>query len=235
MNQPQPSVLSRALRKVRRSLFFYKQLRKARRLDIEFHPPNYILKNNLNSDAVVVDVGCASDPDFSRFVIEQLGLKCIGVDPTQKHAAALRRCEDEFDGRFVYLPLAIAAFSGHLTFYESETNESGSLIASHTNVEHDPTVSYKVESVTLCDLRAKLGVGTIDFIKLDLEGAEYDLIANSLPDAFANIRQLFVEFHHHALREYSTTDTANCVATIEGMGFESFTLDQHNYLFYRDS
>jgi hypothetical protein len=46
-------------------------------------------------------------------------------------------------------------------------------------------------------------------------------------------KQLFIEFHHHALENYSIEDTNDAVIDMQGKGFKSFTLDNHNFLFYK--
>ena len=44
---------------------------------------------------------------------------------------------------------------------------------------------------------------------------------------------MFVESHHHCVEEYSLQDTQRTVAVLHAKGLQSFSLDNHNYLFYR--
>jgi hypothetical protein len=46
-------------------------------------------------------------------------------------------------------------------------------------------------------------------------------------------KQVFVEFHHHAVSHFGDADTRRIVALISGFGFHAFSLDDHNYLFCR--
>ena len=102
--------------------------KRAKKLGISFYPPNYVYFNKLNSSSVVVDVGCADDPDYSEHIINTHGCKCYGVDPTRKHFNALRKVEDKYKGLFSHLPYAVVNQSGSINFHESVENASGSIL-----------------------------------------------------------------------------------------------------------
>jgi len=210
-------------------------IRRAKKLKISYFPPNYIYVERINSHSVVVDVGCADDPDFSIYILNKYGCKCYGVDPTRKHFKALKKVESDFKGRFVHLPYAVANKSGKLFFHESQNNVSGSILDGHTNIKNDQITSYEVESINIMELKQIVAgnEGKIDFLKLDLEGAEYNLLANIKPKDFDYIDQIFIEFHHHCIDGISPKDTKNYVLKIKDFGFNVFSIDQHNFLFYR--
>ncbi len=227
------SLVGRATGRIMRGLKKYSRLQKARRYGIVYVEPNFVYRPDLSSQSVVVDAGCSYEADFSLGLIRRHGLRAFGVDPTRKHREALRALERQYEGRFLHLPCALAAVDGMVTFHESQTNESGSILKDHVNVLQDETTSYDVEALTLGSLVTRIGVETVDILKLDLEGAEYDLLDGVKADQLQPFRQLFVEFHHHAVRHFSEADTRRIVERISGFGFHVFSLDDHNYLFYR--
>lgn len=216
---------------LRKFYFFFGQMR-AKKLGIQFSHPNYILVNNLNSNSIVVDVGCADDPDFSEFVINKYKCKSYGVDPTRKHFSTLNKVAQKYKGRFIHLPYAVTNIPGKLTFYESKVNTSGSIKSDHVNVKNDEVVAYEVDAIGISQLKDMIGV-KINFLKLDLEGAEYELLENATRQDFQNINQIFVEFHHHCIDSRDFSDTKRIVDKVKSFGFKSFTMDRHNYLFYR--
>ncbi|HUW85210.1 MAG TPA: FkbM family methyltransferase [Phycisphaerae bacterium] len=227
------SPFRRVFRAASRYARFYWRLPKAKRLRIRYFPPNYIFRDSLTPSSVVVDVGCGHEAELSVHLISTYGLRAFGVDPTRKHAPALRTIEQRYAERFRYLARAVAAKGGTLTFHESDVNESGSLLGDHTNVVHDTIRSYQVEAVTLRGLLEEIGCEHVDFLKLDLEGAEYELLDTVAADALQPFTQVFVEFHHHCIERFSVQDTRRAAEDMRQKGFQSFTLDDHNYLFYR--
>ena len=228
------NVVVRGARRIRRDLRKYARLRTARREGLVYVAPNFLYRPELTPASVVIDAGCSYEADFSVCLMQRHGVRAFGVDPTRKHQGALRTLEARSGGRFVHVPCALAAADGVVTFHESRTNESGSLLPDHVNVIQDQTTSYDVEAVTVRSLLARLGLETVDILKLDLEGAEYALLTDIDAAELRAVRQLFVEFHHHAVSHVREADSRSLVRRISGFGFRAVSLDDYNYLFYRD-
>lgn len=226
------SIVVRSARRVRDLVTRPFLLRRLQRQGITYYPPNYVYFDRFGADSIVLDVGCGYEAEFSRHMIQRHGLHAVGVDPTRKHASSLDALARESSGLFTHLPVAVTRASGTLTFHESRENESGSVLPEHTNVRNDSTISYEVETVDLLELTRRVGRESIDFLKLDLEGAEYDLLREVGAADVAPFAQIFVEFHHHCT-DHSADETRLLVKRLAGFGFAVLTLDRHNYLFYR--
>ena len=227
------TLMRRVLRRIGRDVKKFTRLRQARREGLVFVPPNFVYRPEFPADAVVVDAGCSYEADFSVYLITRHNVRAFGVDPTRKHAPALRALEARHPGRFTHLPYALTATDETLTFHESRVNESGSIFEDHLNVVHDETTSYDVEAVTLATLLRRMNVQSVDILKLDLEGAEYDLLDRTTAEELRPFKQLFIEFHHHAVSHFTEADTRRLVERISSFGFRSFSVDDHNFLFYR--
>ena len=226
-------ITQRIYNKITRTLKFYPRTRKARKLGITFVKPNFIYLDVFDSSSIIVDVGCADDADFSTHMIDKYGLQSFGVDPTLKHRNSLLAFEKRAQGRFKHLSLAVVSVDGSITFNESLNNVSGSVRCDHINVIKDRCRSYEVEAVTLKSLLRKIGHTSVDFIKLDIEGAEYELLSRVTESDLSPFKQIFVEFHHHTVGDYSPRDTRSIVQSICEKGYCSFTLDDLNYLFFQ--
>lgn len=227
------NIVVRAFRKVIRVSRFYLRKREARNLNIAYVKPNYIYLDKFDNLSVIIDVGCGYDADFSLHMISKYGLRVFGVDPTLKHRESLHALKKRTQGRFEHLNLAVTSVDGKITFYESLDNVSGSIISDHTNVVTNRIRSYEVESVTLRGLLNRIESTTVDFPKLDLEGAEYELLGKATESDLRAFKQIFVEFHHYCIERYSVRDTKSIVQSVCKKGFRSFTLDDYSYLFYR--
>lgn len=206
--------------------------KRAKKLGLVLEQPNYIYKDNFNPKSIVVDVGCAHDPDLSLHFIKKYDVFAFGVDPTQKHFDSLRQVEQKYK-KFKHLPYAVANENSTLLFYESIENVSGSLMKSHNNVQNGSVVEYEVEALTIPAVISKTGYSKIDYLKIDLEGAEYALLTDIEKDHLKNIDQLFIEFHHHCIAEKTLEDTKKLVKKIQKFGYQFFTVDEANYLFYK--
>ena len=195
--------------------------------------PNYLYLPLTGPRRIVVDVGCASDADFSQHLIAKFDVTSFAIDPTLKHAAALRKLERRLGGRFVYFPLALSSRAGRLSFNESLENASGSLLTEHVNIRRDQVRGYEVDAITLADLPARTGYARIDLLKLDTEGAEFDILRQVTPEQLLPFLQVFVEFHHDTVAGYDITHTLALVERMESFGFFAFTLNDRDYLFWR--
>ncbi len=65
--------------------------------------------------------------------------------------------------------------------------------------------SIPVPSITLDQALAELGLPYCDYLKMDCEGAEYDILFNTSLDTLKKIRHICLE-HHDGVTPYSHTD-----------------------------
>lgn len=209
------------------------RIEKAEKRGIKFLAPNYIFKDILNDSCVVVDVGCGYLAELSTFFINTYGVKAYGVDPTLKHKNFLKKIEVDTKGRFKHLAFAISSIEGKVNFHETTDHESGSILEDHVNILKDTIQSYEVETKNLKDLISHLDLPNVDFLKLDLEGAEYDLLEKVEASDLLPFKQIFIEFHHRAIKRYKARDTKKIVKLIRHYGYNYFSLDDVNYLFYK--
>ncbi|MBU6431440.1 MAG: FkbM family methyltransferase [Patescibacteria group bacterium] len=200
-------------------------------MGIHYVPRNYLFRGKFDSQDIIVDVGCGFEAEFSMHMIKNFGLKSLGIDPTKKHFDSLKKIEST-GGKFRHYDLAISANTGKILFNESESNESGSILSEHKNVKKDKIKTYSVKTFSLADLPAYLGMNKIKYLKLDVEGVEYEIIKNLKKEDVDKYSQIFIEFHHHCT-DYSVKDTLDAVRKMIKLGFKKFTLNNHDYLFYK--
>ena len=229
-----PPLVGRAIRFAVRTCKSIIRLRRLKRLGIHRIPPNFLFfPDVITTNPTVIDVGCSYEAEFSVAMIERYGAKAVAVDPTLKHRPALAKLAAKYRQNFQHVPFAISAHNTTATFFESNTNESGSIMSDHINAVRDDLMTYEVTTVTPLTLLRHLGLDSADILKLDIEGAEYELLQSIRADELAPFRQIFIEFHHHAVQRYSPLDTRSLVEMLCGFGYTGYSLDDHNYLFLR--
>ncbi len=126
-----------------------------------------------------VDVG-ANDPtqgSVTRYFYDA-GWRGINVEP----GSIFTRLAEERPGD-VNLNLAVSDVEGELTFHEFPDVPGLSTVASSSPGARDPrirgAVARTVQSRTLCSILDEHAPGTIDFLSIDVEGHEQQVIASN--------------------------------------------------------
>jgi FkbM family methyltransferase len=100
--------------------------------------------------------------------------------------------------------------------------------ASDDSAAHYNAPVIEVESQSLDDLFLPGKLTTCDFLKMDCEGGEFDILFNASPDTLARVHHISLEYHNHAT-QYSNLDLERF---LKENGFEvtTFRNPVHNYL-----
>jgi FkbM family methyltransferase len=188
------------------------------RYSLEFHGSAYggwpIVANSLDRDSVVVDIGLGEDISFSESLLQKYGCRVYGFDPTPKSVQYVRGRQSP---NFSLFEVGVAAERGEATFYlpNNAQHVSGSLFCS-------PHVGQKAMTVSLVaidDIHTMIGTERLDLIKLDIEGAEFDLLdAPGFGRAAKHTNQICIEFHHR-WPEFGKDRTVHAVKRLEEIGF----------------
>jgi FkbM family methyltransferase len=140
----------------------------------------------LGRESVVVDAG-AHKGEFSRSLAERFGCRCYLVEANPDLAAQLSQ-----QGFKNVLPAALSAEDGRARFVHRDNKESGGIVAGEGETG---ATTVEVETLSLPALLRRVGAERIDLLKLDIEGAEFDLIAKTPDEVLRGIGQITVECH----------------------------------------
>lgn len=216
---------------MRREISGFRRLRAYKKVGLQTSAPNYLFMLPKSERPAVIDIGCGYEAEFAVKWIKDFNARALIVDPTRKHEPHLQRLVDEHKPNLTHLRQAVSKQETEITFHESVDNESGSLHGDHINVASQTTNSYTVRSTTIASLIAQFEGDIVEMVKVDIEGAEFELFEGYDFATLANVRQLFVEFHHAQIASRDATDTARLVAQFEANGFDVATYDDTNFLF----
>lgn len=167
---------------------------------------------------VVVDIG-GNIGMFTRRALQRGASKVIAFEPASKIFSCLL---DNTPRNLVEChKMAVAGTNGTITLrYDSSTGIGGASVVQDIN--HDESGSENVICMTLNRL-FEIGVlpGQIDFMKIDCEGAEKQIIDNLSEDNLKKIKKLAMEFHTSLLGDEARNQT---VERFANSGFSHFTL-----------
>jgi FkbM family methyltransferase len=174
----------------------------------------------LGEGSVCYSGGVGDDVSFDLALIERHGCVVHAFDPTprsSRHGSEVAAREP----RFRFHPYALAGSDGELVLHAPAGAEDPEAVQ-NWSIERAEGSSLTVTapSRSLRSLMAELGHDRIDLLKLDIEGAEYEVLRTALDEQIP-IRILCVEFHKNPSIE-AMIDSARALA---GAGFEAVAVD----------
>lgn len=188
-------------------------------LPYEYHGSDYggwpVLVDSLNSQSCVYSFGVGTDISFNLSLIAKYGCKVKAFDPTP-------RCVDWI--MQVKTPEQFIFFSVGLSDCTQTLHFSAPLETSHVSytagVSGTATEVVALPVQALDEIMKAQGDSKIDFIKMDIEGAEYDVLQDMI---FKGIfpEQLCVEFHH-GMYGYTAAQTLSAVDALEKVGYKLY-------------
>jgi FkbM family methyltransferase len=164
---------------------------------------------------VVLSFGLGDDISFDEAIIQDHSACVYGFDPTPAslHWIATRQTPPNMQ----VLPIGIAAFDGEQSFAISGNEMRGNFSCKEASGNSVMCKVRKYDSIL-----AMLKLHHVDVLKLDVEGAEYDVIPSILSSSTLPV-QLLIEFHHR-IHNIHVTDTRRSVAIIRQAGFSLFAV-----------
>jgi FkbM family methyltransferase len=149
-----------------------------------------VCPSGLGPDSVVYAFGVGEDVSFELALIDRFGLRVDAFDPTPRSLEWIRG--QLLPPRFKLHEFGLAAWDGTASF--SPPLDPGHV--SYSMVRSNPDGSaFRAPVHRLATIAAMLGHTHINLLKMDIEGAEYGVLADCLSSGL-EIDQVLVEFHH---------------------------------------
>jgi FkbM family methyltransferase len=167
-------------------------------------------RGDYHSDArnhIFVDFGSNIGVSAAYFLTRSREGYVYGFEPLPQNIERLKLNLNSFNGRFSLTEGAVWTSNGSADFGWEETGRYGGL---RSKSARKLTVRTFDENDILRDILARHG--KIDVLKIDVEGAEGELLRYMHPDTAARIRKIFVEGHFeknplsstHRYRQYGS-------------------------------
>ena len=166
----------------------------------------------------------------------QLSRRVVAYEPNPDNARHLRvNCEGRPGVEIV--EGAVAGQSGTLRLFRPrQAKHTAVNSAFHASSEFVSDEYDDVPAITLDELFAKHAIGRCDLLKIDVEGAEYDILYNASDATLARIVRIHGEYHD-VMPEDRRTRIENFEEFLRGKGYavSSVPFEGPNFgLFYAD-
>ncbi len=171
----------------------------------------------LGPGSVVYSGGVGNDIGLDVLLIERFGLSVDAFDPTPSVRAWV--ADQQLPDGFAFHPIGLAGENGSITLYprvrrNGELSETMyTLVAEEVSRPH----GVEVEVKNLPAIMATLGHASMDMLKIDVEGAEYEVLEQLLASGHRPA-QLLVEFHHR-FADIGKARTADMLGRLRDAGY----------------
>ena len=188
-----------------------------------------VIPELLPAAPLVYSFGTGEDISFDLAMIEGYGAQVHAFDPTPRAGAWIER--QSLPDAFHFHAIGIAARDGTAAFYPPAGDGHVSFSSAPAADQAGTPVHAPVRRLE--SIMADLGHGSIDVLKMDIEGFEYAVIADVLASP-ARPLFLLVEFHH-GMYQAGDGDTRGAVAALRADGYGLFHVSAtgHEYGFVR--
>ena len=179
----------------------------------------------LNRESVIYSVGVGSNIDFDVELINSFGATVHAFDPTPRSIEWVKN--QQLPKHFIFHPFGLSAENGHMDFFPPAKASSTHFSPIDRYGDTNNIVRAPVKDIDT--IASELKHKEIDLLKMDIEGAEYEVI-EALPKNRVAINQILIEFHH-MYKGVPISKTVDAISTLSNLGFELFNISQRTYEF----
>jgi FkbM family methyltransferase len=178
-----------------------------------------IVTRGMRPDAVIYSGGVGEDITFEQQLIRRFGVKIHIFDPAPVAARTIALADTD---DLLFKPLGLAAstaakFSiGGGTDSTTWLKRGGSETLPCTALAHEMALN---------------GHDSIDLLKIDIEGFEYEVLESCIGERIP-IKQICVEFHDF-FPEIPKSRTTQMIRTLESHGYDLIHRHRHDHTFLR--
>jgi len=144
---------------------------------------------HLNPQSIVYSAGVGNDISFERELVKRFGCNIVLIDPSPTGVHTMSLPENKIP-QFRFFPVALTRKAGKIRM--APPSKPG---VDSWSTKDDSDAAIEVEATDIKSLMDSNGHASIDLLKLDIEGCEYEVICDLL-DRRIPVRQLCCEFDY---------------------------------------
>lgn len=152
----------------------------------------------IRDNASVIDIGAHIGVFSVAAALHAPGVKVFAFEPFPDNFSRLKAniARNKLNDRIIPIDRAVSGVRGTREIYDMPERFSPSLYPLKDNKG-----AISVQCMTLKDIFDEYKIDRCDFLKVDCEGLEYEIIAATPPEYVARIRTITLETHDHLIAE----------------------------------
>ncbi len=185
-----------------------------------------VLRGSLGADSFIISAGVGHSITFEKAIIDTFGATIVLLDPSP---TGLRTIADLTDrSNIEFHAMGLAGTAGTASFGRPDRADEGSFRKGGTGDD----IAFDCTSVE--DLARKHGRTTIDLLKIDVEGFEYEILESVLANR-VDVTQICVEIHHNRSIsiDKSIVDAARLIVELYRAGYRIIYNKNLDFTFVR--
>ena len=178
--------------------------------------------DDLGNGSIVYSLGVGDSIDFDLDLIERFGVTVHAFDPTPYAEEWIGK--QDLPETLEFHPWAAAGEDGSLRLFRrvNTRGKRSRVMWTADDNAGDATDFIDAPAYTITTMMEKLGHETVDLLKMDVEGAEFDIL-DGLEAGGRLPKQLLVEYHHR-FPGIGKQRTAESIAKLRGLGYRIFAI-----------
>lgn len=178
----------------------------------------YVCQDFIGSNSIIYSFGIGEDISFDMELIKNHNSSVFAFDPTPKSINWVNQHE-QLPANFSFFEYGLADRSGTVNFFLPKNSEhvSGSYVM-QDHVDESKMIPVSMKSFS--DIAEKLGHKHVNVLKIDIEGAEYNVL-DSILNASVETDQILIEFHDRLFFN-GKSKTIDAINKLKEHGYEIF-------------
>jgi len=178
----------------------------------------------VSSNWIVYSAGVGEDISFDKALIKKYNCQVFAFDPTPKAIAYVKVHPVK---QFKLIPIGLWKTDTILKFFEPA--EPSHVSHSILNLQHTDAY-FKAACFSVKSVMKRLGHSRLNFIKLDIEGAEFAVINQMLLD---NIQPTLIAMEFD--QPCSVSVMVNCIHNLLSYNYQLIKQDHFNFVFIKQA
>jgi FkbM family methyltransferase len=187
-----------------------------------------VCPESIRSNSIVYSFGIGEDISFDLSLIEHFDVTVHAFDPTPRSISWVK--SQQLPSQFKLFEYGIADYDGLARFFAPENPDH----VSHTLVESNSVrLAVELQVYKLKTIMSLLGHEKVNLLKMDIEGAEFGVVADLLASGIA-VDQMLIEFHHR-FKGIGPEKTKRAIERLNRSGYRIFHISPNGeeYSFVR--